>query len=231
MFQFNSERARYERKFVVEKLPSAQIIQSIKLLPFNFKEIYASRQVNNIYFDTRELNHYNANVIGADQRMKVRIRWYGNLTGEVNDAHLEIKLKQGLLGNKLSFPLSSFRMDQQLNVNTINEVFSNSAIPDNVISALHTELPVLINTYERRYYLSFDKHFRFTIDEQMRYYDFSSARNHLLNKAIDKDQRILELKYPAAFNDLAKEISNALPYRMTKSSKYVNGISSLNLCK
>ena len=84
---------RYERKYVVSGLSTADLERCIKTNPGLFTEIYQQRSINNIYLDSADLQHYFDNVNGAPARGKVRIRWYGKLFGEVTRPVLELKLK------------------------------------------------------------------------------------------------------------------------------------------
>ena len=81
---------RYERKLIVPKELHSDIFNLIKTHPYRFKEIFNKRKVNNIYFDTPEYYFYFCNLIGNQDRTKVRIRWYGDLFGYINPS-LEFK--------------------------------------------------------------------------------------------------------------------------------------------
>ena len=83
----------------------------VNLHPAIFSQIYHPRFVNNLYLDSLSLNSYFCHVNGLKDRVKVRIRWYGDLFGPVDEPVLELKIKRGSLGRKESFPLASFRGD------------------------------------------------------------------------------------------------------------------------
>ena len=87
--------------------------------------------------------------------------------------------------------------------------------------------PALLNRYRRKYFLSFDRKFRLTIDDELSYFGIGSNNNHFSEQYTSNDV-IVELKYDRTFDDLAYAISNKLPFRLTKSSKYVNGIDFLH---
>ena len=46
--------------------------------------LYKSRIVNNIYFDNLSYDAFKANLFGSSSRLKIRYRWYGNLTDNQN---------------------------------------------------------------------------------------------------------------------------------------------------
>ena len=136
----------------------------VKLHPRMFLEIYHQRFVNNIYFDSMMLKNYVYNVYGHSERIKVRIRWYGDLFGFIEKPVLELKVKNSILGRKESFPLDPFSLDQHFATKTIMAIVKNSNIPDAVKKEIHYLEPVLLNRYKRKYYSSADKNYRITID-------------------------------------------------------------------
>ena len=85
---------RYERKFLANNLTQKQVETIITLHPAMFSESFVSRHVNSLYLDTLNLNNYNDAVLGNNNRIKIRIRWYGELTGLIKKPMLEIKIKK-----------------------------------------------------------------------------------------------------------------------------------------
>ena len=51
---------RFERKFVIPRISKFQVEKFIKTHPGVFSEIFHERQVNNIYFDTPNLDFFAA---------------------------------------------------------------------------------------------------------------------------------------------------------------------------
>ena len=99
---------RYERKFRISGMSVHGVEQIVKSHQAYFKEIYNERDINNIYFDTQNLTHYYDNSYGKAQRKKYRIRWYGGLSGKIENPILEIKIKDALLGTKKAFLIKPF---------------------------------------------------------------------------------------------------------------------------
>ena len=89
---------RYERKFFITSLSKYEAVALVKLNSAMFTEIFHHRFVNNIYFDSFRLNNYHENVAGDSRRIKIRVRWYGELFGDIERPVLEIKIRNGLLG-------------------------------------------------------------------------------------------------------------------------------------
>jgi len=215
---------RFERKFVTSRIDHKGLEQIVRIHPALFNEIYWERQVNNIYFDTPGLSYYFDNVVGKSQRRKVRIRWYGEDNGLIEHPVLEFKIKSGSLGRKASFDLAPLDLRADVNFDFFDRHFQASSIPENVLEELKGLKPFLLNKYRRRYYRSADHNFRFTIDFDLRYFDFSDVSITIGTGKKDLVNSILELKYDQELDDQASEITQHLPIRMGKSSKYVNGI-------
>lgn len=218
---------RYERKFATP-LSLSSIYPYVKNNAGLFSSIYAPRYINNIYLDTLNLNFYNENIIGTGNRKKIRIRWYGNLTGEIKSPILEYKIKKGLTGTKHSFILNDFTLTEQFSHNDLRNVLYNSELPDWVKVDVKELSPQLLNRYKREYFRSINKKFRITIDSEIEYYNVRSLGANFIPYSKKEDMRIIELKYDEVNDTEAHYISNYFPFRMTKNSKYVNGIQNIN---
>lgn len=215
---------RYERKFTASALHSSEVFHHVKKHPALFREIFHPRQVNNIYFDTPGLKFYTENKLGISERKKVRIRWYGDTSGAVPKPKLEYKIKAGLLGTKWTFPLTPFELGGTFSHADIQQVFAQSDLPPEILEDLKTIRPSLVNSYLRTYFLSADEDFRLTFDEDLRFYRIDSLCQHFLEKRLQEQHFILELKYAEGKDDRANLVSSKLPFRLDKSSKYVSGI-------
>ncbi len=215
---------RFERKFLTNQLSSYSLEQLIKGHPACFREIYQLRKVNNIYFDTPSLNFFSDNVVGRSDRKKVRIRWYGDDLNNIVSPVLEFKIKAGLVGMKSSYLLPDFTLPEIISSGFFIDIFKRSDLPGSVLEELLQLEPVLLNCYERKYYLSFDRNFRFTLDSEMNFYDFKARQRGFQHSFPDLYNRVLELKYDEDLDKQASQIVSCLPIRITKSSKYVSGV-------
>lgn len=218
------EPLRYERKFLITDYSYSDVNQILKYHPACFSEIFHERSVNNIYFDTLGMNNYYDNVNGEQKRSKVRIRWYGELFGTIQNPVLEYKLKNGLLGKKKSYPLHAFILDTSFNKSQIINAIDASALPKKISDQLNTLQPMLLNSYKRKYFLSADKNFRITIDHHLIYYMIRYHNNTFINKSVDNNAIVVELKYDSALETEAKTVANAFPFALTKNSKYLQGL-------
>jgi hypothetical protein len=227
-FAFSAVKSfRHERKFYITGLTKEEIEALVKYHPAVFNEIYHRRFINNIYLDSFDMRHYFNNLDGLNRRLKVRIRWYGDLFGVVKNPALELKTKHNLHVGKIVYPLKNFNMDKGFSIHTIRKVFTESRLPD--ILKLHlAELKFsLLNRYRRKYFLSIDRKYRITIDTGMGIYALNPFNNNFLYKKADYTGVVLELKYNKPQDDRVERITNYFPFRITRSSKYASGIEAL----
>ncbi|MBE9468711.1 MAG: polyphosphate polymerase domain-containing protein [Bacteroidetes bacterium] len=216
---------RFERKFAVNNLSIQEIESIVKRNSVLFCEIFKQRFINNIYLDTQNLTCFFDNNIGNTNREKIRIRWYGDMFGLISHPILEFKIKKGNVGTKLSFPLSPFKLDKDFSIDILKQAFYNSNLPHWVINKLNVLEPTLLNRYKRKYFRSFNKDYRITLDFEVEYINIGSRINSLSQRKNEGTDVVVELKYDVEKDDFASQITNQFPFRMTKNSKYVNGIS------
>jgi SPX domain protein involved in polyphosphate accumulation len=221
------QNLRYERKFTATAANRREILHAIKAHPSFFREIYHPRQVNNIYLDTDGLAFFEANRIGVSERKKVRIRWYGDLFDKIQKPTLEFKIKHGLVGDKWSWRLADFELNTDFTLRYLKTKFKESELPAPILESLQNLQPTLLNSYQRTYFLSADGNYRLTLDEQLAYRNIKSSNNLFLQKRTTPNQYVLELKYGLDLDHHVDSVSGGLPFRLDKSSKYVNGIEFL----
>jgi hypothetical protein len=159
--------------------------------------------------------------------MKVRIRWYGNLFGIIEKPVLELKIKNDLVGEKASFPLVPFSMDEGFQLDTILEVFRHAEIPEALKMQLLALEPALLNRYSRKYFQSVNHDYRITVDAEMEFYAINAQNNTFSQKYVDAVNTVVELKYDCGKNREAPAITSYFPFRLSKNSKYANGIERL----
>ena len=192
-----------------------------------FKEIYSKRFINNIYFDTIGLKYFYDNIDGSMNRLKVRLRWYGRLFGKVGNPQLEFKIKEGLSGKKETYRVKPFLFEKGLISEKILEHIMTSNLRNGVIEKLSYLEPIIINRYQRKYFISSNKRYRITLDYNQSYCAFKGNQNLIPHTNSNELSSILELKYSIRDEDNIDQITNSFPFRLTKSSKYVNAIKEL----
>lgn len=219
---------RYEKKFIITDLELSEIEHLIKLSPVIFHKIFYERRVNNIYMDSIDFENYHENIAGISKRIKIRVRWYGNLFGPIKSPFLEIKTKEGELGKKLSFPLKPFILDKNFSRGLLMRVFRKSDLPKWLLEKLKLFNPTLLNSYKREYFIHFDKKHRITLDKDFVFFRIKNINNSFKEKISDKETYIFELKYSFKDSKKAEQIIQHFPFRLTASSKYVFGIKLLD---
>lgn len=219
---------RFERKFTVPTLYAINTLeQFIKRNSFLFREVFYKRQVNNIYFDTIGYNDYFDNVLGVSDRKKIRIRWYGDTLGQIKNPVLEIKIKKGLVGDKWSYKLKAFTLNNNFTNDYIQEIIKNSDLPLPILQSVKMVTPTLLNSYKRKYFLSADKKFRITLDFDLLYYKIDKRFNNFYRKPASDTNKIIELKYALGEDFRANAVTTEFPFRLNKNSKYVNGLNTI----
>ena len=218
---------RYERKFAIDYLTFEQVEDFIIGNSFLFSEIYSQRQVNNIYFDDFSYSAYHQNIEGLSERKKFRIRWYGDTYGEVKNPILEAKIKNSALGTKHHYKIVNFEMNKIFDSNIFSNIFKKSNLKEQIYNEITAQSPSLVNSYERKYYLSRDESFRITIDKNLSYFYVSQNLKEVLTKN-NQYGIIVEIKYQSKDDKFLNLISNQFPFRLSRNSKYVQGFSSVH---
>ena len=205
---------RFERKYRIENQPVSLVRQRLTENPANFTLAYPDRRVNSIYFDNAHFDALNENFAGIGQRRKYRIRWYGEDLVNIRNPILETKIKVNKLGYKEYLKLEDFKI-QELSLITrdIDIIRSRNLEPNVIIS------------YDRTYFLSQDKIVRATIDRALSYHSVAVSRLEPL-PSIDP-AIILEIKYDQSKESVAESYLQAIPFRLTKNSKYASAVAKL----
>lgn len=229
----NVQNLRFERKFIFQNVDFDDIVQRVFAHSYCFKEVFQRRSVNNIYFDDYNYSFYKQNVAGVGNREKYRLRWYGDDFIHIKDPTFEIKLKYGEVGDKISNKIKGFEAflseSHSSRERIYSEIFDNIQETNNIFKSKQGQLqPTLYNLYERRYYISFCQKFRITIDYNQKFFDPKSVNFLLSKQTIDEREIVLELKYNIEDDCEARNITQEFETRLTKNSKYVNGIERIN---
>ena len=219
---------RYERKFFLSFLDRHDLEMFIRYHPAMFREIFHERTVNNLYFDTPGNECFLDNISGNATRIKIRIRWYGDLFGNQTSLTLELKIKKGMVGTKISYPLGPVKLNPEQFTNQLTEQVQNSEnIPERLkVELLGWEL-ALLNRYNREYFQSVDGRFRLTLDCDLEYFNIRPKRCVIFHTAKERTKAILEIKYGVEYDIFADHVTNVFPYRLSKFSKFIRGVSNI----
>lgn len=214
---------RYEMKLVCAAGYLPQARGWIRLHPAGLQVAYPPRRVNSIYFDTPRLGGLEANLRGLTVRNKLRLRWYGVGLPEVH-AVLELKHRDNLLGAKLIFPVSG-TVDISRPWTDLQRDL-HAALPPKGRSLLQqATMPVLLNRYQREYYVTPDNAVRVTLDYDQRAYDQRLAgRPNLGSPLALEDTVVVEVKADRDQTERVRDVIRRFPLPRNRNSKYVNGV-------
>ncbi len=197
--------------------------------PAGFREVYAARQVNNLYLDTPDLDSLQDNHCGAAIRTKLRLRWYGHDPRAVGGT-LELKCKRDHSGWKLQDLLHRPKDLTRWRWTDVLDSIRVEASP-----RLRRELdarfwPTLLNQYQRRYFVSADGQVRVTLDGSLQNFDQRLApRPNLTRRHPQGLPAIIELKADLTHRAALADAAAGFPLRPGRCSKYHNGMDGLLL--
>ena len=222
------EEARYEIKFVSYARNLTALIRWINSHPAGFFEPYPERHVNNVYFDTFDCIAFSENLSGASARTKVRYRWYGDSEGP-DSGKLEIKRKRNYFGWKTLFPVMRAPYSKGDSWNAVIKNISKQIPYSGRLWLEANPMPVILNRYYRKYYLSHDGRIRVTLDTNQsvcdqRYKPFLNFKH----KANMPDTFVVEIKFDRKNVGLASNLLRGIPLRVSRHSKYINGVRAIS---
>lgn len=220
------EPTRYEVKMTCASLYLSHVRAWVRLHPDLFVEAYPPRQVNSLYFDTRQADCLDDNLLGAAERSKLRYRWYGTDSSAVRGA-LELKCKANHLGWKIRCPIPVV-----LDLTAISWRDLMGQIREHAegrVAALlsYTDQPTLLNSFSREYYESMDGQVRVTIDYNQAVCDqiLYPAPNLWFRTPI-QDQVVVEVKSDSTLHRRVSNVVSRFPLQVERNSKYVSGVLS-----
>jgi SPX domain protein involved in polyphosphate accumulation len=227
------ESLRLERKFVPEGMDMHKLERVIRSNSCMFFKVFPAQYVNNLYFDTPDLDLFAESVEGISQRKKYRLRWYGDLQpADPWPVRWEIKGRENIFNHKQVYALQGFDLQELKGDLLTKQLFAHEDLPSAQKHPIRFLRPVLFNRYHREYYLSGDRRYRVTIDSDVEYY--SADGKAVAPLCFDRESRnvgaIVEMKYPPENAEDAPRIAAEFPFRLTKNSKYTNGVVLLKRC-
>ena len=219
---------RYERKFLIDGTDRYTVERIIRSNTQNLKTLFPPRRINNIYFDDIEMHAFHDNLEGITNRRKFRIRWYGNdIYGLIHKPVLEIKIRNNSVGMKEKYSLPPISLNNKTSHLDIREILLKSNIPSIRKEELMRLSPKLVNGYSRKYLISSDKKYRLTLDNDL-FYIKSNQRKIFSNyKITNTKSTVMEIKYNRDDDDKISKLTSQFDFRLTKNSKYVNGVYKL----
>lgn len=213
---------RYEVKMVYDGLCIPEVESWIKGHSQLFRKAYPTRQVNNIYFDTHDMAFRDAHNQGVFDRFKIRYRWY-HKSWIASEGQLEIKHKHGNLGKKEVFPIEVKIDISSLSWIQVNEIISSELDLDYRLLFDSTN-PILINNYQREYYVNAAGNVRITLDTNQQCFDQSfGMKPNISNKVPMRSNLVLEIKAAQAHYLDISDVLEEFPLYSSAHSKYLIG--------
>ena len=221
------ETIRYEHKMTTDERRLPEVLSLIRHHRALFRKQYPNRIVNNIYFDTHGMTSYMDHVTGASHREKKRIRWYGTPKDVIQNPVLERKVRMGLVGDKWMEPLKPLLLDKTGPWPVPGNALSQEkGFHDSVHWRLRSVHPIVAIRYERHYFVSADDQYRLTVDTNLEYFGIS-AKGKSQAASLLASPLVIELKYNTDSAPDASTITNELPFRINRFSKYVFAVEGL----
>ena len=226
---------RIEKKFTIKAEMLNQVRESVSDSKLGFSKVYDDRYVNSIYLDSFNYENYQENLAGLSQRSKARVRWYSSspfagLSSSTKLA-LEIKLRNNILGNKLTSFVELPENLVSLTSIEIIQLFREQLPKDFLPHIDHCNELSLGVSYLREYYEDFNKDLRITIDTNIKFFR-PESQNTLAQsniKTLNMDYSILECKFSPEFVKTAEDtISSFGEVSAGRHSKYSVGIYLTN---
>lgn len=222
-----TEDVRLEIKFVAYACEVDRVVSWLRLHAAAFDKPFPDRRVHNIYFDSYNYDAYSENLSGISKRVKVRYRWYGEEPyPEVGV--LEVKCKRNKYGWKHRFAVTTSPMQSGKIWRDIRKNIADDLPPMGKIWLNTYPQPVIINQYDRKYFVSRDDSVRVTIDTCMKVFDqrYKPTPN-VTRSANMPDIMVIEFKAEPSAHDRINRIVQGLPIRVNRHSKYTTGVEAI----
>lgn len=222
---------RSELKFICYNHNYHTLKNWIKLNKFNFFKEYKDRYINNIYFDSHSYKAFNDNLTGLPSRLKVRYRWYGDLFSneKKNEGFLEFKFKKNIYGHKKIFKIDGLTLQKETNWKLIKSKILHSLPPEYKIIFNSNLEKILINRYNREYFVSENKKLRVTLDKGIKIFDqrFAIKKPNFTFENYTQDYLVIEFKFNKEDKMYLNDLDINIPIKASRNSKYINGVRSV----
>lgn len=220
------DKWRYEIKFVADPSYYDAIQQWINNHNLCFYEVYPTRMINNVYFDNDYLDSFKQNIQDANQKAKIRFRWYGDLNKSPEQpSALELKVSENQLGWKHIEAVSLTKHLKEMTRDQLIQAIGAQLSKHFRFRFDLSDIPTLINSYKRYYYVSMDGRVRVTLDEQLKFYDVRRGEGFSLSyPAHIAKVLILEFKCAAKDIDHCRQAMDNIIIQRSRFSKYSFGM-------
>lgn len=216
---------RCERKFVLPSGTGDRASATVRSRVPALTRLYPARTVSSLYFDTASFACYEESNAGISHRVKLRLRWYGELSLTSVFA-LEVKRRAGTYGWKQVHQVGTLDL-QGLRWEALRRELLARVGPEARVALDLFSVPVLVTEYRREYFHCPGRGVRVTVDTGLRFFD--QRLRSRLNMTFDQtraDFAIVEGKMDRSHEDEGIRLLRDLDLRNTRFSKYCFGVDS-----
>lgn len=213
---------RIETKFVADPASFHRIEEWMRLSPAAFLKPHPPRQVNNVYFDGFDFDSLGSHLSGTNVRSKLRYRWYGTAPG-IHAGAIELKCKQDRLQWKRCVPRPSLELTGREAWREIVRRLTRGLSPEVALWLHARPVPVLINSYQRSYFVTADRRVRATVDTDLQVaVQRGASRPEWRPTRPPRGVAVLELKLAPEHLGYATQLTRSLSLRPYPFSKYLD---------
>ena len=222
----SADRRRFERKYPLTVAGLRDFRWWHRTHGREFARTYDERTIHNVYFDSPDWERHADNLSGTSSRTKCRLRWYGDL--EAADVVVfEAKHRRNAIGHKDQHALAA----AGLGLADLPLARLYARLRPLLPGELRLELdqghrPALYNRYRREYYAT-PNGIRMTVDTGIAYAPVQGGSLRTLRPIPSSAPTVVEVKYSSDRRVEAEVALRRLPFRATRSSKYVIGVDHL----
>jgi hypothetical protein len=218
---------RREVKFVARASELDRLLAWLRLHRAGFRRAFPPRWVNNLYFDSYDYSAFSENLVGGSERAKVRYRWYGDSLTPDSGA-LEVKVKRNVFGWKLRYAISRSPYRPGVTLNAVVRALRDGLPTEGRLWLEANPMPVLINRYLRRYLVSSDESVRVTVDTDQSVRDQRlRSQPNVSRHSRPADTLVVEFKFAPHQFDVASAWLQGIPIRVSRHSKYIQGVVAI----
>jgi len=214
-----SDSMRYEVKLVGAEMDMPRFETELRLLPSVLRPLHPTRIVQSVYLDTDDGLAMRDNLSGISNRQKLRFRWYGDDSDEV-EGQLEWKCRVNSLGSKDVVNLAPMPV-----AGVTRRAFwrgLHERVPELWQRRLRGREPAQWIRYLRDYYGSGDGDLRITVDRELRAFD--QRFDYVLScrrKTPIPSLMIVEIKASSEHREAIEAWLQGVGLRPSKCSKFV----------
>jgi hypothetical protein len=222
----SDDRRRFERKYPLTAAELRDFRWWHRTHGRDFARTYDDRTIHNVYFDSPDWERHGDNLSGTSSRTKCRLRWYGELEA-AETVVFEAKHRRNAVGHKDQHALTA----TDLGLADLPLARLYERLRPLLPGELRLELdqghrPALYNRYRREYYAT-PSGIRMTVDTGIAYAPVQGGSLRNLRPMPSAAPTVVELKYSSDRRAEAEVALRRLPFRATRSSKYVIGVDHL----